>query len=775
MRWLRHIAVAIALAAVVGPSPIAGQRASVAQGLVLTDPRDLTAQGRIFIEQGELAEAERQFLLALEAWQKARPLQPFGQALTHGLLADVYRRLGDVERASKQYGIADDMLEKLGPRLNSKQRAIVFQHRGRLANDLGLTHQTAGDYAKAEAIYRRSLELKSQGLPVDHIQFAVTYFNLADSLVELKRDSEAQTLLQRSIKIREPVLGPDHEDVGRAYGFLAGIAVRAERSEEAIDHFKRAVRALQHNADFWHPTLAVYLSDLSELLNGEKRYAEAEYWTRQEVAVRQQYLAGNSADLAFALLRQGNLMLEQGKAAAAIPVLEKALALGDPHALPDGFDPAEYLYSLAAAHEQLQQYEHSIAYIRETIALAEQLYGRNDPRVILYLEAYSGLLGRAGLYKELPDVLQRIVELVELEKGPDHPDLIDPLLGVQNATAALGRYEESAAAIKRAIEIARMRGTDTETLAILFNNLGLLYVKLGRIGDAEPYHQEALALSREAHGADSLQYASNLANVAQVYAAHGQHDEAISLGEAALAIREAHPAEPESIAISLNNLANAYRLSGHPTDPEPMYHRAISLIAESLGPNHPDIASPMNNLAGHYRKNSRFEEAEVLYLKVLAIRETSFGKAHEKYANALDKLGVLYRKTERNDLAEETFRNAIAAYQEAGAITNLEAVWPLSSLSEMLVDSGRLAEAFPFVDMAAQIQAMNLGTDSRDYRQSQSTMAWIYAAYGQYDEALGLYRSLLVFLIRKDGIGGEQTKAALAQIFLWEQARDHPP
>lgn len=769
MHWLGVVVLLIGIGA--------GQidNLSVSAAVPLTDPQDLAAQGRIYIEQGRLAAAESEFLKAIEAWRAASPSQPFNLALTHGSLADVYRRKQDVERASAQYEIADSLLAALAERIQDQRRSVILRQRGRLLSDHGLTFLTARQYHRAEQLFRRSIAVKEEALPGGHLDFAVTYANLGEALIELGRDDEAAELFRRSIQTREPILRPDHEEIGRSYGFLAGIAVRAERPEKAIDYFKRAVRALHHNPDFWHPTLAVYLSDLTELLSQAGQYAEAERWARQEVAVRQQYPAEDSADLAYAMLRQGQLILAQGKAAAAIPLLEKALALGGPHALPEDFDPAEYLYSLAAAHEQLQQYDESIVYVLKAIALAEQLFGPDDARLIPYLEGYSGLLGRAGQYEDLPAVLRRIVELTEAVKGLNHPDLIDPLLGLQNATAYLGQYEKSIAAMKRALQIADEQGADNETLAGLLNNLGLLYVKLGQIGQAEPFLQDAMALFREEYGADSLRYASSLANLAAVYEAHQQYDEAISLGEAALAIREAHPEDPESIALSLNNLATAYRLSGHTTDPEPMYLRAIALISEAVGPEHPTIASPMNNLAGHYRNNGRFEEAEQLYMDVLRIREAAFGKAHEKYANALNNLGVLYLETERKEQAEQAFRDAITAYREADALANLEAVRPLSNLSSILIDDDRLAEALPFVDTTAQVQALNLGTDSWDYRQSQSTMAWIYAAYGHYEEALDLYRSLLAFLMRTEGLAADNTKAVMAQMLQWEAAKDHPP
>ena len=52
-----------------------------------------------------------------------------------------------------------------------------------------------------------------------------------------------------------------------------------------------------------------------------------------------------------------------------------------------------------------------------------------------YLQGHGGLLRQAGQFEDVLSLLQRVVDLIEAEKGPEHPALIDPLMQLQNATA----------------------------------------------------------------------------------------------------------------------------------------------------------------------------------------------------------------------------------------------------------------------------------------------------------------------------------------------------
>ena len=80
-------------------------------------------------------------------------------------------------------------------------------------NNLAVLYQDMGQYAKAEPLFQRSLEIREAKLGKDHPDVAASLNNLAVLYQDMGQYAKAEPLYQRSLKIREAKLGKDHPDV----------------------------------------------------------------------------------------------------------------------------------------------------------------------------------------------------------------------------------------------------------------------------------------------------------------------------------------------------------------------------------------------------------------------------------------------------------------------------------------------------------------------------------------------------------------------------------
>jgi tetratricopeptide (TPR) repeat protein len=129
-----------------------------------------------------------------------------------------------------------------------------------------------------------------------------------------------------------------------------------------------------------------------------------------------------------------------------------------------------------------------------------------------------------------------------------------------NELQAVGKYAEAIPYAHRALEIEERRsGPNHPNVALLLNNLALLYDKQGRYADAEPLYLRSLAIEENALGPD-------------------------------------HP----EVATSLSNLASLYNNQGRYADAEPLFKRALEIREKALGPDDPNVATSLNNLAVLY-------------------------------------------------------------------------------------------------------------------------------------------------------------------------------
>ena len=93
---------------------------------------------------------------------------------------------------------------------------------------------------------------------------------------------------------------------------------------------------------------------------------------------------------------------------------------------------------------------------------------------------------------------------------------------------------------------------------------------------------------------------------------------------------------------------------------EPLYRRALEIVKQTFGPDHPDVGTCLNNLAALLLDTNRLAEAEPLMRRALAIDEASFGPDHPNVSTCLNNLAQLLQDTHRLAEAEPLMRRALA-------------------------------------------------------------------------------------------------------------------
>jgi len=161
----------------------------------------------------------------------------------------------------------------------------------------------------------------------------------------------------------------------------------------------------------------------------------------------------------------------------------------------------------------------------------------------------------------------------------------------------------------------------TAPTALLFNQLGVMYLTKSLYAEAEPLMRRALAIDEASFGPD-------------------------------------HP----NVAIRLNNLATLLHHTNRPLETEPLMRRALAIDEANFGSDHPNVAIGLNNLAQLLRATNRLSEAEPLIRRALAIDEASFGQDHPNVARDFNNLATLLMTTNRLIEAEPLMRRALAIF-----------------------------------------------------------------------------------------------------------------
>jgi hypothetical protein len=165
-----------------------------------------------------------------------------------------------------------------------------------------------------------------------------------------------------------------------------------------------------------------------------------------------------------------------------------------------------------------------------------------------------------------------------------------------------------------------------------------------------------------AKGPATAEHASQLVREARAALQDGRLVEALPKAEEALAVRE-HllGARDPAVAESLNVLGEVYRAQGRLQESERALQRALSLRESVLGPKHPDVAATLNNLALLNTARAAYTDAEALLKRALAIAESAPESAARTrlQAEIYESLASVYRGLGRVKEAQDAQARAM--------------------------------------------------------------------------------------------------------------------
>ena len=288
--------------------------------------------------------------------------------------------------------------------------------------------------------------------------------------------------------------------------------------------------------------------------------------------------------------------------------------------------------------------------------------------------------------------------------------------------------------------------------ASLFDKAGTYLREQGEYAEAEPLLVRALAIRQQYLGAEHLDTATSLSNLAGLYSYQGKYKQAELLVQQALAIREQQlGAEHPETARSLGNLAFLYIQQGKYEQAESLYQRVLLFNEQYLGAEHPETVKNLSNLAVLYIEQEKYELAEPLSIRVLAIREQQLGAEHLETARSLGNLALLYMQQGKYEQAEPLFQRSLSIHEQHSGPQSPEIAYPLFGLAELYRHQQKYEQAVPLYQRVLSIRQQHLEADNLDTAEALQGLANLYREQKKYDQARPLYEQALRILEQQMG------------------------
>ncbi len=224
----------------------------------------------------------------------------------------------------------------------------------------------------------------------------------------------------------------------------------------------------------------------------------------------------------------------------------------------------------------------------------------------------------------------------------------------------LGDYRGAEPMLREAVVTAQQAFDENgEELALARNDLAVLYKFDGRFADALPLYQAVLAVMLERHGAESLEAATVLHNIAGVLHAAGAFVQAESPARRAWDISRARMGsdDPQTLGDAAVYAAVLDGLARY-EEAEAIYRECLTGTERAFGPEHTEVASVLHNLAAVCEARGKLAEAEQHYRRALAINDRLLGSDTLDAALTRNNLGALLVRAGCPELAQPLLAHA---------------------------------------------------------------------------------------------------------------------
>jgi tetratricopeptide (TPR) repeat protein len=192
-------------------------------------------------------------------------------------------------------------------------------------NNLAYTLGEQGDHERSLELMHRALEIRQSVWGPDHPKVGEMYNNIATTLRALNRLADSRTNYEQALRIKEAALGHDAVDLAIPINNLASVLRKLEDYESAESLYRRALKLREDAFGPEHQKVGNTLNNLAMLYFVQRDFERSLELYERATSVWAASLGDEHPRVAHGQTGWGKTLLELGRYAQALPLLEEAL------------------------------------------------------------------------------------------------------------------------------------------------------------------------------------------------------------------------------------------------------------------------------------------------------------------------------------------------------------------------------------------------------------------------------------------------------------------
>jgi len=225
----------------------------------------------------------------------------------------------------------------------------------------------------------------------------------------------------------------------------------------------------------------------------------------------------------------------------------------------------------------------------------------------------------------------------------------------------LGKLEQANALLEAALDVHKAHfGADSPEVAQTLVAIGQLRSDQAKLEDAEKSTQLGLDMARRHLAANNPAVVKAMVAYGRVLGQRGAYDRSIQVLNDAVKIESAPGRSATDLVSGLSALAETHYSAGHYPVADSLYRRVLEMHRKMYGDRHPSVAEDLGNIAAIQQDLGFYSEAEKFDRQALDISRAYYGNEHPKTAIYLTMLGRALEFENKFDESDAALNQALA-------------------------------------------------------------------------------------------------------------------
>jgi eukaryotic-like serine/threonine-protein kinase len=351
--------------------------------------------------------------------------------------------------------------------------------------------------------------------------------------------------------------------------------------------------------------------------------------------------------------------------------------------------------TLAVSYENLGYAEGARSMAERIVTLLSLAQGPDHPQTRTAQIVYAKYLLNRGRYEEAMKLAEEVVPRIREQAGPTHPRYFKSLATLASATHVMGRLEDARVLRQEihALSTTHLGADHPDTLRYA-QELASSLSSVGRQAEALTIQKSSVELIEAKLGPDHPDTLVALQNLASRHFTLDQLEDCLKLNLRVQASSRTKLGHEHPFTLrSADNLANCLTALNRNLEAVELRQKNIIVQKRVLGPEHPDVITSLFNLASNFSRLDRMEDAVKTYLEVRELSRAKHGLDHPSTLMTDVNLGHTLRKLKREKEAIPILEDAVKRMIVKLPVKHVSLYWGTFHLCSCYIAVGQAPKA----------------------------------------------------------------------------------